>query len=41
MEIYFENASCRAQPIDRETVLISLYAMTRKAVNDMSVIDFS
>jgi hypothetical protein len=39
MEYYFENASCRALPIDRDTVLISFYGMTRKPFNDLSVMD--
>ncbi len=37
MEFYFENASCRAVPIDRDTVLINLYAMIRQATDDISV----
>jgi hypothetical protein len=33
-EFYLENATCRAIPVDRDTVLISLYAMYRKTLKD-------
>jgi hypothetical protein len=37
-EFFLENASCRADPIDRDTKLVSLYGMACKAANDVSVI---
>ncbi len=40
MDYFLDNGTCRAQPIDRDTVLISFYGMTRKALNDISVMNF-
>lgn len=37
VDYFLENTSCTTLSIDRETVVINAYGMTRKAVNDVSV----
>ncbi len=41
MDHFLENTTCRAQPIDRDTVLINFYGMARKAWNNISEKEFS